>query len=211
MDYFKDNKFSLREWSTPQCKTAEENRQIIESLNLKGRTIKKIRMVAGDLDSKKKYAEYKNFDCRFFDRKTAKTFPEVRTLEPFLIAFEDGDQLEILGRFDPDFRVTLNHIPWDIQPCWNQPTVRASKIFEDCIGAKIDGVLFISYMSRQHPYYSYQYSKPKEFIDQLILQLSNNQNLTFTRLKGNMIVRYDKEILYSIYYDNLLFPGEDDL
>ncbi len=149
-----NNIFKHSEWSAPMLDTLEQILDCITSFNLVGRKIKRMKFVGLcynltqmwienhaysqlkelDDEERQRTSEYDNIDG---DIK----FPRFAEIdEPFLIQFEDGEQLELEGIEDYSYRMSMNCIPWDIKAGVNPQNADANVLFDVCLGAKINSV-----------------------------------------------------------------------
>ncbi len=192
---FEDNTFSAKEWAAPSMVSPEEIRKWISSFQIEGRKIKMLRMVGLDYyqtrDAIESYAykyleqyedgerqrrsEYRNIDpempygcCSEID-------------EPFLIAFEDGDVFEIVTPQVPEFRMSMNCIPWDIEAGTNMPNTDANVIYASCIGKTIMDVEVRTYFMDKdpmfHDFLDEEHNK-RELVSEIILWLNDGNGLS---------------------------------
>ena len=145
-------KFDLKDWYKDETSDINELRSRLEKLNLVGRTISDIRIVSHCYDMEiddiedivwsrmrgfpkqlqDKLSEFNRIDDYF-------PFPlSIQIDEPFLIKFEDGDQLEVTTSLEEYFKVSMNEIPWDAESNVNMENINGSILFDLCKGAKIE-------------------------------------------------------------------------
>ena len=192
---FKDNTFSAEEWSAATMVLPEEIRKQIASFKLEGRKIKMLRMVGLDYyqtrdaiesyaykyleqyedEERQRRSEYRNIDpetpygcCSEID-------------EPFLIAFEDGDVFEIVTPQVPEFRMSMNCIPWDIEAGTNMPNTDANVIYASCIGKTIMDVEVRTYYTDKDPMFHDFLDEERhkhELVSEIILWLDDGNGLS---------------------------------
>ncbi len=190
---FPDNKFDNNEWSAPIMVDKAEIAAIIKSLNLEGRVIKDIRFVSHAYNLVRHWVEdyvYNRLENLSEEERQEKSeyhnipldLPFLRYAqldEPLLIKFEDNDRLEIDAPQEPEFRLSLNCIPWDIEPGCNASNAEASVIFDSCIGKKIERVEVATYMADKEPMFSCAFpnDEKRELVRSIILWLSDNTGI----------------------------------
>ena len=100
--------------------------------------------------------------------------------EPLLIAFEDGDVFEIETSQDPEFRFSMNCIPWDIGAGINLPNLDANIIFAPCIGKKITAVEVNTCVTDKDPmllgYFDEEHSQ-RELVSDIVLRLEDGNGI----------------------------------
>ena len=159
---FDNNVFSSREWSAPTLITAGEVRAFLRHLHLEGRKIKDILMIGYSYMHTRDWVEeyaYNHMPEELADAEKAarsdydrldSRFPFPRSIEsdqPLLVRFEDGDTFEIDTPQVPEFRMSMNCIPWHIDTDCNYANCRASIVFSPCVGGTIRSVEVKSYSS----------------------------------------------------------------
>ena len=100
--------------------------------------------------------------------------------EPILIEFEDGDVFEIDTPQEPEFRMSMNRIPWLINAGTNHPNIDANILFSPCIGQKIVSIDIVTYITDKHPMYNTafnDYPYRRELVSDIILRLENGCGL----------------------------------
>lgn len=193
-DIFKDNIFSASEWSAPSMVSPAEITSLVKSFKLEGRKIKRLKMIglAYNLrrdwiedrayhyyeglgkEERRRKSDYSNIDpavpyCRYAEID-----------EPLLIEFEDGDVFEIVTPQDPEFRMSMNCIPWGIDAGTNPPNVDANILFAPCLGGNIESVEIEPYETDKDPMYNSAFDEKgtrKELVSSIILHLSNGTAL----------------------------------
>lgn len=193
-DKFKDFVFSASGWSAPTLVSVPEVRDTIAQFKLKGRKVINIRMIGlsyghrrewieeyaynvleqYEEDERQKRSNYVNIDLHMkYHRNT-----EID--EPLLIEFEDGDVLEIDTPQQPEFRISMNCIPWWINAGTNLPNVDANILFSPCIGQKIASVKVNTYHTDKDPmsndYFDDEHSR-RELVSDIILRFENGVGL----------------------------------
>ena len=151
---FEDYTFSSQEWSAPSMVSPGEIRKMISSFKLEGRKIMKLRMIGFSYMLTRDWIESHAYDClEQFEEEERQKRSDYRNIdpstpfgcvtqidEPFLIGFEDGDVFEIETPQEPEFRMSMNCIPWEIEAGTNFPNVDANVLFAPCIGRTIVNV-----------------------------------------------------------------------
>lgn len=149
---FENNTFSFWEWSAPILQTPEELVAALHDLRLQGRVIADIRAIGmgynwreddiGDAIYNRLVAAVGEEHAQEILAKTE--YPEDVKIcrwaeldEPLLIRFQDGDILGICFDEGGSARLSLNTIPWNIQPGINHPTFHANRLFADMLGKTI--------------------------------------------------------------------------
>ena len=150
-DNFKGYTFSAREWSAPTMVSPKEIRERIDSFALRGRKIKRMRLIGlsyfhtRDWVEEAAYRQVEHLPEEERQRKsnystidpTMQFSRYAQIDEPFLIEFEDGDIFEVDTPQDPEFRMSMNCIPWWIKAGTNQPNVEADILFSTCVGRRL--------------------------------------------------------------------------
>lgn len=195
-DDFKDYTFSVQEWSAPTVVSPEELKQRLFSLNLEGRRIRRMKMIGLIYNLTRNWIEegaYNHLEKldeqeRQYQSDYEHIDPSIELYryaeidEPFLLEFEDGDVLEIDTPQQPEFRVSMNCIPWEIKAGTNNPNAEADILFASCIGEKIKSVEVKSYTTDQDPMFRGYFDENhsiRELISGLVLWLENGQGLLF--------------------------------
>ena len=126
----------------------------LKSFNLKGKTIKNIRLVGmcynldedGATDVAYKYYLNKKVEVDELSCSTYDTIPNevefnryAQIDEPIIIEFDDGDKLEIDYSEASSLKIGLNSLPENIQYGCNIDNVDGNILFSDCIGEQIIG------------------------------------------------------------------------
>ena len=162
---FTDNTFSSQEWSAPTLVSPEAIKDLIASFNLEGRIIRRMRMIGHAYNLTREWIEERAYN--YFssldekDRQNKSEYacipPEVpysryaEIDEPFLIEFEDGDTFAIDTPQQPEFRMSMNCIPWGIKAGTNLPNVEADILFSPCMGRRIKTVEVKTYVTDEDP------------------------------------------------------------
>ena len=189
---FKNNVFNSREWSAPHMVDKKEIEEAIRNLKLKGRVIKDIRFISYAFNLSRARLEdyaYRQLECLSEEERQKKSdynnipldlaYPRyVQLDDPMIIKFEDGDRLEIDAPQEPEFRISLNCIPWRIEPSWGGSNVDATILFDACIGKQIDRVEVSTYMTKEDPMYNEEFPKEKELVDRIILWLDDSTGIS---------------------------------
>ena len=152
--FFEDNTFDWHTWATHIIQTPTELREAFGKLNLVGKRIVNVLSVggahnlAGDYVDELLYREAKKSgeperygaDINFYYNPDF-TIPRwVQIDDPFIVLFEDGEQLEV--DFSEGSSVVLNKniIPGDITPIGTWRNFSGEKYFSPCIGKKLLGI-----------------------------------------------------------------------
>lgn len=193
-DDFKDYTFSAREWSAPTMVSPKEIRERIDSFALCGRKIKRMRLIGLSYFHTRDWVEeaaYRQVEhLPEEERQLKSNYPTIDPTmqfsryaqidEPFLIEFEDGDVFEIDTPQDPEFRMSMNCIPWWIGAGTNQPNVEADILFSPCIGQKIVSVEVNTYTTDKDPMAFAAFYEPpyrRELVSDITIRLENGAGL----------------------------------
>ncbi len=199
---FKDDVFDSREWSAPYMVDVNEIKDRINSFNLVGRRIKDIRFIglcynlrrewieekayndaSGSEEEKQRLSDYEQIpdDLQFL------RFAEID--EPLLIKFEDetdsddifydGDVFEIDTPQQPEFRMSMNSIPWWIDAGTNLPNMEANILLSPCIGKTIAKVEVNTYLTKKDPmaFQSFPDGSERELVSSIILRLEDGTGI----------------------------------
>ena len=163
---FKNYTFSSSEWSAPTMVSVEEIKSRISSFNLVGRKIKALRMIGLSYclrrnwiedavyrslpenlseDERQRKSNYENISPSLMISRSSQID------EPLLIKFEDDEIFEIDTPQEPEFRFSMNCIPWFIEAGTNSPNADANVLFAPCVGKKIESVSVDTYVSDMDP------------------------------------------------------------
>ena len=201
-DKFKNDVFSSREWSAPTMVNPVEIQGKLDSFHLVGRRIKDIRFIglcynlrrewieenayndiSGSEEEKQRLSDYDQIpnDLMFL------RFAEID--EPLLIKFEDetdsrsifydGDIFEIDTPQQPEFRMSMNSIPWWIEAGTNLPNMEAKVLFSPCIGKTISGVEVNTYLTKRDPmaFEDFSDGSERELVSNIILRLEDGTGI----------------------------------
>lgn len=194
-DRFENFEFSGRAWSAPSLQDPNEIRSLLDSLQLVGRRVKKMRMIGlnylmrayeiedreyGSLatlpeEERQARSNYKNISADSLFARNAEID------EPLLIMFEDEDVFEIETPQEPLFRMSMNHIPWWIDAGINLPNVDADVLFSPCLGKLIANVEVHTYKTNKHPFYRYIFDEEpleREFVGNIVLRFEDGSGLS---------------------------------
>ncbi len=192
---FKNFVFSSREWSAPTMVSPEEIRELIRQSHLVGRRVKRIKMIGlsyfltrdciedsayeqlaqYEEEERQKCSNYKNIDPSIELMRTSLID------EPLLIEFEDGDVFEIDTPQQPEFRISMNCIPWSIKAGTNQPNVDANILFSPCHRQSITSVELKTYFTDKDPMFNIQFNDglgKRELVSYIILRFENGVGLS---------------------------------
>ena len=149
---FSNYVFSSSEWSAPTMVSVEEIKNQINSFHLVGRKIKELRLIGLSYFLTRDYIENSAYnalpeDMSEEERQHKSEYDIINPAleisrhsvidEPFLIKFEDKETFEIDTPQVPEYRFSMNCIPWFIDSGTNDPNVEANILFEPCIGKEI--------------------------------------------------------------------------
>lgn len=193
---FTDNTFSSQEWSAPTMVSPEAIKDLIASFNLEGRIIRRMRMIGlaynltRDWIEERAYNYFSNLDEK--DRQNKSEYvcipPEVpysryaEIDEPFMIEFEDGDTFAIDTPQQPEFRMSMNCIPWEIKAGANLPNVEADILFSPCIGRRIKTVEVKTYVTDEDPMARIPFDEQKSkrcLVSGIVLRFEDGTGLLF--------------------------------
>ena len=193
-DNFKDYTFSANEWSAPSMVTPIEIRNQIDSFSLCGRKVKQMRLIGLSYSHSRDWIEdatYCQLDGLSKDERQRRSNymsinPNMQFLrcaeidEPLLIEFEDGDVFEIETPQEPEFRMSMNRIPWWIDAGTNQPNADADILFSLCIGQTIKSVEVNTYKTDKDPMFHEPFAEApyeRELVSDIILRFENGTGL----------------------------------
>lgn len=192
---FKDYKFSAQEWSAPTMVDPEKIKARLESLKLEGRIIKQMGLIGLsyfhvrdwienhaydvldqlDEEERQKQSNYNNIPPDILFGRNAEID------EPLLIEFEDGDILEIETPQQPEFRFSMNCIPWWIDAGTNLPNLDANILFSPCIGRTIKAIDVNTYITDKDPiwndYFDDEHSQ-RELVSDIVLRLDDGNGIS---------------------------------
>ena len=193
-DNFKDNTFSAQEWSAPTMVSPIEIKDLIVSFRLEGRKIKRMKMIGLTYNFRRDWIEeraYNFYENLSEDERQEKsdysnidsTIPYCRYAEidePLMIEFEDGDVFEIDTPQTPEFRMSMNCIPWWIDAGINLPNADANILFAPCLGRTIESVEIRSYETTEAPMFKAPFDEQgtkKKLVSAIILHFDNDTGL----------------------------------
>lgn len=149
---FKDNCFSWWEWSAPFIISPDEIKSRLDAMSLVGRTVKNLRLM-GICENYTEYELEEKAYCALPDDMPEEERQRLSDYEnisdslllsrsaivdsPFLIRFEDDDIFEICTGQGPEYRFSINNIPWNIKADWYCENVDAEIMFEAFLGKRI--------------------------------------------------------------------------
>lgn len=228
---FEDYIFSSQEWSAPAMVAPGEIRKRISSFKLEGRKIRKLRMIGLSYMLTRDWIESHAYDClEPYEEEERKKRSDYRNIdpatpfgcvaqidEPFLIGFEDGDVFEIDTPQQPEFRMSMNCIPWEIKAGTNLPNVDANVLFAPCLGRYIVNVeVRTEYTDKDpmfHDFFDGEHSK-RELVSNIVLWLDDGSGISIGGFIDFCEVAYINENreLHTIAFGELkrgLFNWED--
>lgn len=189
-----DYTFSARAWSAPTLVLPKEIRERIDSFALCDRKIKRMRLIGLSYFHTRDWVEeaaHRQVEhLPEEDRQRRSNYPTIDPTmqfsryaqidEPILIEFEDGNVFEIDTPQDPEFRMSMNCIPWWINAGTNQPNIEADILFSPCIGQKVVSVEVNTYTTDKEPMFHSAFDDPpyqREFVSDVTLRLENGVGL----------------------------------
>lgn len=170
-DDFKDNTFSASNWSAPcldSLDSVEAIRKRLNSFNLIGRKITSMKIIGLSYNLTRDWIAnyvYRNLPQEMSEEKRQlksdylnidDDFKFIRISEadePLLIQFEDGNVFEIDTPQEPEFKFSMNCIPWNIKAGTNQPNMDANVLFDICLNKKITDIEIETHKTNIHPMY----------------------------------------------------------
>ena len=195
---FKNYIFSSSEWSAPTMVSAEEINNRISSFNLVGRKIKALRMIGLSYWLRRDWIEdaaYNSLpkDMPEEERQLKSNYDNISSSlilsrysqidEPLLVKFEDDDVFEIDTPQVPEFRFSMNCIPWFIDAGTNAPNVDANILFAPCVGPRIESVSVDTYTSDIDPMFNSPIEEDgtkHEMVSRIVLWLDGDIGLSIS-------------------------------
>lgn len=195
---FKDYTFSSSEWSAPTMVSAEEIKNRLNSFNLIGRRIKDLRMIGLSYFLTRNWIEDAAYNAlpdempeeerqlksNYDNISSALKFSRYSQIdEPLLVKFEDDDIFEIDTPQEPEYRFSMNCIPWFIDAGTNAPNVEANVLFKPCIGKKIVEVAVDTYISNTDPMFRCPFDDvgtKREMVSRIVLWLEGDIGLSIS-------------------------------
>lgn len=193
---FKDYVFSSSEWSAPTMVSPEEIKNRINSFNLIGRKIKAFHMIGLSYFLRRNWIEdvaYRSLpeDLPEEEKQLRSNYDNISPSlmlarysqidEPLLVKFEDNEIFEIDTPQVPEFRFSMNCIPWFIGAGTNAPNVDADVLFAPCIDKKIESVSVDTYISEMDPMFNSPIDEDgtkHEMVSRIVLWLEGNVGLS---------------------------------
>ena len=194
-DRFKNFTFSPPSWSAETLVSADNIRKLISSFNLEGRKIKRMKIIGlsynltrdrlediaydhyEELDEGKRQeaSDYYNIDPSFEYARFSQFD------EPFLVEFEDGESFEIDTPMVPEFRMSMNCIPFGIKEGVNTQNASAQGLFFPCVGKTIESVNIETFYADDEPIFDEPEngSVQKERVSKIGLKLEGGLELCF--------------------------------
>lgn len=224
-DEFKDFEFDNNEWSAPYMVSYQEIKERMDSFNLIGRTIKDIRVIGLSYMHTRDWVEeaaYNRLEKMGFSEEEIRKRSDYDSIdddlpfyrymeidEPIMFWFEDNDHFEIVTEVEPEYRMSMNKIPWWIAPGINTANADASVIFSPCIGASIERIEYNTSTVTE------EVDSPIEIVNELIIWLSNGFGLLITTVSHDYcdvyLVDKEKELVEMAFKElkKALFNWED--
>ncbi len=193
-DHFKDDTFSSSEWSAPTMVSPQEIRERIDSFALCGRKIKRMKLIGLSYDHTRHCVEeaaYRQIEHLSEEERQRKSnyqtidadmqfYRYAKIDEPILIEFEDGAIFEICTPQEPEFRMSMNRIPWRINAGTNQPNIEADILFSPCIDQAVQSVEVNTHIIEKGPLFFAPFDEPpyqREIVFNVTLRLENGLGL----------------------------------
>ena len=193
-DHFENLVFSAEEWSAPTMISAEEIRKRLEGFALCGRIIGRMKLIGLNYALTRNWIEeaaytqleYLPEEERQYRSDYVRIDPDTKFIryamidEPLMIGFEDGDVFEIDTPQSPEFRMSMNCIPWDIKADVNCANTDADILFSPCIGQQIATVEVNTFMTDIDPMFGDASNAPpyqRELVSAIVLRFKNGEAL----------------------------------
>lgn len=189
---FKDNIFCSQEWSAPTMVAPNEIIERISAMNLVGRTIQNVRIIGlsywhteewiedraynalPEEMSEEEKQELSNYENVSDDLEFARF---VHIDEPFLIQFTDGDVFEIDTPQTPEYRFSLNCVPWNIYTSRRINNIDAAILFEPVLNKKIVEIEVTKKIANTDPMLRRAFDEQgsrREIVTRIVLWLEND-------------------------------------
>lgn len=189
---FENNTFDSREWSAPIMVSPNEIEERIKAMNLVGRQIESVRVMGLSFwhtedwledsaynslpeempeDEKQLKSDYANIS----DDLILARFAHID--EPFLIKFTDGDVFEIDTPQTPEYRFSMNCIPWDIKTNTRTNNLDATILFAPFLNKKIVEVEITKEHVDKDPMLHHEFDEAgttREIVTRMVLWLDND-------------------------------------
>ena len=166
---FSNHVFDASHWSAPAYVSPDKMRTALHSFGLEGRTIRHLRLIGLSYMHRRDFIEDACYN-RLEQSGQKLSEEELQRLsafenigddfdflryaeidEPLMIEFEDGDVFQICTPQEPEFRFSMNCIPWDIRAGTNLPNMNADILFSPCVGKQISKVEVRTYVTDRDP------------------------------------------------------------
>ena len=192
---FKDFTFSAREWSAPTMVDPDEIRARLESLKLEGRKIMQMKLIGLSYFHVRNWIESHAYDVLDqLDEEERQRQSNYNSIapdilfgrnavidEPLLIEFEDGSIFEIETPQQPEFRFSMNCIPWWIDAGTNLPNLDANILFSPCIGRTIKAIEVNTYLTDKDPIWNDYFDDKhfqRELVSDIVLRLDDGNGIS---------------------------------
>ena len=207
---YPNNKFDYQLWSAPRLYKADDIKQELNRLSLTGRKIKELKFIGLCYDLHTEDIEdyfYNQYENTITDENTLQKMSDFNNIpddfelprsalidELFLIKFNDGDIFEIDTPMDPEYRFSMNQIPWETDFDTNQPNIDANILLSSCLNATIEKVDIACYMNNAIE------ENSVTAVSQIIINLDNGLSLTIEPMFDYCKVQlwHNKETLSTI-------------
>lgn len=191
-DLFENNIFDSREWSAPIMVSPNEIEERIRAMNLVGRQIESVRVMGLSFwhtedwiedsaynslpeempeEEKQRKSDYANIS----DDLILARFAHID--EPFLIKFTDGEVFEIDTPQTPEYRFSMNCIPWDIKTNTRTNNLDATILFAPFLNRKIIEVEITKEHVDKDPMFHHEFDESgttREIVTRIVLWLDND-------------------------------------
>lgn len=191
---FKNNVFSWHEWSAPTMVSPVEIRELLSSFKLEGRKVRRLKIVGMAYNLSRVWIENRAYmfhsELEEEERQKRSQYDNIASEvsfcryveidEPLMIEFDDGDRFEIETPQEPEFSISMNCIPWDIEAGTNDQNVDANIIFAPCIGKTVISADVETYMTDKDPMFGFPFDEKhskKELVSSVILSFEDGSDI----------------------------------
>ena len=151
-DLFENDTFESREWSAPIMVSPNEIEERIRAMNLVGREIESVRIMGLSYCHTEDWIEESAYnalpeDVSEEEKQLKSDYANISNDlmlarfahidDPFLIKFTDGDVFEIDTPQTPEYRFSMNCIPWNIQTNTRTNNMDATILFAPFLNRRI--------------------------------------------------------------------------
>ena len=189
---YKDNTFCSQEWSAPIMVSPTEIEERISEMKLVGRTLSAVRIMGLSFWHTEDWIEDAAYnelpaDMPEEERQEKSNYANVsddlefarfaHIDEPFLIKFTDGDVFEIDTPQTPEYRFSLNCVPWNIHTNTRINNVDAMILFAPALNQKIVEVEITKEVIDKDPILRCDFDEQgstREIVTRIVLWLEND-------------------------------------